>query len=71
MATTRKRTLQTNESDDDADQTQNFVFKSNDSFPRFIVIQSQEEKAITSLSPFVIEKQIESVIGTPKSVKKT
>ena len=29
-----------------------------------------EEKAVTSLSPFVIEKQIESVIGTPKSVKK-
>ena len=39
-------------------------------FPRFIVIQSQEESAVTSLSPFVIEKQIESVIGTPKSVKK-
>ena len=29
-----------------------------------------EEKAVTSLSPFVIEKQIESIIGTPKSVKK-
>ena len=29
-----------------------------------------EEKADTSLTPFVIEKQIESIIGTPKSVKK-
>ena len=29
-----------------------------------------EEKAVTSLSPFIIEKQIESIIGTPKSVKK-
>ena len=28
------------------------------------------EKPITSLSPFVIEKQIEALIGTPKSVKK-
>ena len=28
------------------------------------------EKPITSLSPFVIEKQIEAIIGTPKSVKK-
>ena len=31
---------------------------------------AQEEKAVTSLSPFVIEKQIENVIGTSKSVKK-
>ena len=29
-----------------------------------------EEKAVTSLSPFIIEKQIESIIGSPKSVKK-
>ena len=28
------------------------------------------EKPITSLSPFVIEKQIEALIGTPNSVKK-
>ena len=70
MATNRKRILQTSESDDDADQSPKFIFKSNDAFPRFIVIQSQEGKEITSLSPFVIEKQIESLIGTPKSVKK-
>ena len=70
MATNRKRILQTSESDDDADQSPRFIFKSNDAFPRFIVIQSQERKEITSLSPFVIEKQIESLIGTPKSVKK-
>ena len=70
MATNRKRILQTTESDDDPDQSPHFIFKSNETFPRFIVIQSQEEKAVTSLSPFVIEKQIESVIGTPKSVKK-
>ena len=70
MATNSKRILQTTESDDDADQSPHFIFKSNETFPRFIVIQSQEEKAVTSLSPFVIEKQIENVIGTPKSVKK-
>ena len=70
MATNRKRILQTTESDDDADQSLHFIFKSNETFPRFIVIQSQEEKTVTSLSPFVIEKQIESVIGTPKSVKR-
>ena len=47
-----------------------FVFKSNNGFARFLVIKSMEEKAVTSLSPFVIEKQIESIIGTLKSVKK-
>ena len=69
MATNRKRILQTTESDDDADQSPHFIFKSYETFPRFIVIQSQEERAISSLSPFVIEKQIESVIGTPKLAK--
>ena len=29
-----------------------------------------EEKAVTSLSPFIIEKQIESITGSRKSVKK-
>ena len=67
--TSKKRALQ-NESDDDTEQTPHFVFKGNDCFARFLVIKSMEEKAVTSLSPFIIEKQIESIIGTPKSVKK-
>ena len=70
MASTRKRILQTSESDDDAAQSSHFVFKSNDSFSRFRVVQSQEEKTVTSLFFFVIQKQIESLIDTPKSVKK-
>ena len=59
-----------NDIDDDL-ATPNFVFSGNDTFPRFLVIQSQDgSNPVTSLSPFVIEKQIESLIGTPKSVKK-
>ena len=42
----------------------------NFSLTKFLVIKSEEAKPITSLSPFIIEKQIESLIGTPKSVKK-
>ena len=42
----------------------------NLSLTKFLVIKSEEAKPITSLSPFIIEKQIESLIGTPKSVKK-
>ena len=52
-------------------ESPNFVFSGNDMFARFLVIQSQDSSnPVTSLSPFVIEKQIEALIGTPKSVKK-
>ena len=59
-----------NDTDDDLGSP-NFVFSGNDTFVRFLVIKSQDSSnPVTSLSPFVIEKQIESLIGTPKSVKK-
>ena len=51
-------------------QPMTFTFKANENFAKFLVIQSKEEKQITSLSSFIIEKQIESIIGTPKHVKK-
>ena len=51
-------------------QPTTFTFKANENFAKFLVIQSKEEKQITSLSPFIIEKQIEFIIGTPKHVKK-
>ena len=37
---------------------------------KFLVIKSKEAMPITSMSPFIIEKQTASLIGTPKSVKK-
>ena len=40
-------------------------------FPRFIIIETVEENtSITSLSPFVIQKVIQSIAGEPKSIKK-
>ena len=51
-------------------QPTTFTFKANEIFAKFLVILSKEDKPITSLSPFIIEKQIESLIGTPKNVKK-
>ena len=55
---------------DDETATSTF-FKSSENFAKYLVIKSVDyEKPITSLSPFVIEKQIEATIGTPKSVKK-
>ena len=38
--------------------------------PRFLVIHSQEERSISSLSPFVIEKVLIGMAGEPKSIKK-
>ena len=56
---------------DSDDETEAAPIFASDNFPRFLVIKSEEEDtSITSLSPFVIEKQIESFIGTPKTVKK-
>ena len=61
MASQNKRPRPSNDND-----SSQFNF----SFSNFLVIKSEEAKPITSLSPFIIEKQIESLIGTPKSVKK-
>ena len=60
-----------NDTDDDLGSP-TFVFSGNDTFARSLVIKSQDSSnPVTSLSPFVTEKQTESLIGTPKSVKKT
>ena len=67
--TSRKRFIAFDSSEDET-QPLTFTFKANENFAKFLVIQSKEEKQITSLSPFIIEKQIESIIGTPKNVKK-
>ena len=40
-------------------------------FPTFIVIESKDvSHPVTKISPFVVEKQLHSILGTPKSVKK-
>ena len=56
---------------DDDEHVASAIFTSQDNFARYLIIKSKtSEKPITSLSPFVIEKQIEATIGTAKSVKK-
>ena len=40
-------------------------------FPRFILVESKDEKReITSLSPFLIQKVIQSIAGEPENIKK-
>ena len=65
----RKRFLAFDSSEDETQPT-TFTFKANENFAKVLVISSKEEKPIKSISPFIIEKQIESIIGTPKNVKK-
>ena len=56
---------------DDDDNNASTIFTTQENFARFLIIESKnKEKPITSLSPFVIEKQIEAIIGMAKSVKK-
>ena len=73
----RKRTKQCSESDisDVNESTQPPTTSTKDTssqhFPRFILVESKEEnKPVTSLSPFVIQKVIQSIAGEPENIKK-
>jgi hypothetical protein len=62
MASINKRRRPDSDSDDDFGTL---------SFKPFLVIESLDpDKPITKLSPFVIEKTLSGILGTPKSVKK-
>ena len=51
-------------SDSDGDEIDtSAIFRSQENFAKFLIIEStNKDKPITSLSPFVIEKQIEALI---------
>ena len=72
----RKRTKQTTDSDisDFDENNQPPTTSTNDTtqhFPRFILLESKEEnRQMTSLSPFVIQKVILSIAGEPENIKK-
>ena len=73
----RKRTKQTPDTDnsDSDENSQPPTISTNDTspqhFPRFILVESKEEnRQITSLSPFLIQKVIQSIAGEPENIKK-
>ena len=73
----RKRTKQTPDTDnsDFDENSQTPSTSTNDTspqhFPRFILVESKEEnRQITSLSPFLIQKIIQSIAGEPENIKK-
>lgn len=73
----KKRTKQCSESEiSDIEVTTSPPTKSSPSastqhFPRFILVESKEDdRHITSLSPFVIQKVVQSIAGEPENIKK-
>ena len=63
---TNKKKRSREQVDSDSDNGQ-----STSSFPRFLIIESSKpDQPLTKLSPFVIEKVLVSLAGSPKSVKK-
>ena len=78
MATQKKPKLDDNKNNDgkrpfsESDsETEQSRFTSSIHYPHFIVIESADPlNPITKLSPFIIEKQLLSILGTPKCVKK-
>ena len=64
-----KRSLSDDESENTL-RTPLSIHQQTNNFPKFIIVQAiNNDKPITSLSPFVIEKQVSSIIGTAKSIK--
>ena len=69
MATLTNKRPRSDSDNDEIDTST--IFRTQENFAKFLIIEStNKDKPITSLSPFVIEKQIEALIGAAKSVKK-
>ena len=71
----RKKSKQTAEESDessDSDQTtQQPTSQATLNVPRFLVVTSQDkDRKVSDLSPFVKEKNIQSIAGHPKSIKR-
>ena len=58
------------ENDSDTSENEHSQPTMSTASPRFLVIHSQEERSISSLSPFVIEKVLIGMAGEPRSIKK-
>ena len=70
----KKRKQDTDESDESSDSeqtTQQSTSPPTLNVPRFLIVTSEEkDRKVSDLSPFVIEKCINSIAGHPKSIKR-
>ena len=69
---TNESSLSSSENECSDNETENYLLpQTTQTFPRFIIIEASDENSnITSLSPFVIQKVLQSLAGEPKSIKK-
>ena len=64
----KKRTRTEDDSDSNMD---NELFLTKDNWPRFIVVKSaSEERPLSKLSPFAVQKGFKAIAGTLKSTKR-
>ena len=56
------------ENDSDTSENEHSQPTTSTASPRFLVINSQEERSVSSLSPFVNEKVLNSMAGEPRSI---
>ena len=64
----KKRTRPDDDSDSDTD---NELFLMNDNWPRFIVVKTaSEERLLSKLSPFAVQKGFQAIARTLKSTKR-
>ena len=65
-----ERVKRTRPDDDDSDSDTD-LFTTNDNWPRYIVLTSaSEEKPLSKLSPFEVQKGFQAIAGTLKSTKR-
>ena len=66
------RNIKRTRPDDDLDSdSENELFLTYDNWPRFIVLSSaSEEKPLSKLSPFAVQKGFQAIAGTLKSTKR-
>ena len=72
VSLTFHRNIKRTRPDDDLDSdSDNELFLTNDNWPRFIVLSSaSEEKPLSKLSPFAVQKGFQAIAGTLKSTKR-
>ncbi|WP_419612073.1 hypothetical protein, partial [Thiolapillus sp.] len=66
-----KKKKRTRTDDDSDSESENEIFFMKDNWPRFVVVQSaNEERPLSKLSPFAVQKGFQAIAGTLKSTKK-
>ena len=58
-------------SDDESTKSEKKTKVTSSNWPRFLIISSTEDGALTKLSPFAIQKAIVGLAGEPKSSKRS